>query len=381
MLGSLEDAIIGKARLEDYRRAQDNPARSQAEVLESLLKAYEKTEAWSEKAGEVKDLKSYKLKFKVLRYKEYKSILRNILQGRWKAGLDSAPLYYAASSRTRGPPKLIPVTTRDLSDRIVVSARALALYGLSTSFEYLAGYVLSLHPPSIQGLAGKAESKAPYGHISGMHARLITPAFSLKQIPTPELVDRLGLKIGRKWWVKLYNMALGESAGKEVSFTVSSPIPLYMLARYVERRINRKVSSMFDFSVIFLSGVPDIHMVYKPFLKHYWRKADVVELYGACEGAFGVQEGPTLGLKPMYDIYFYEVKCGGKVKPLYMLERGQHGSLIVSTSVLPRYEIGDIVVSLGKGKFRVLGRNTLQGRLKAFIPYKILSCFAPQLHV
>lgn len=377
MLRSLEDTIIRKARLEDYTKAQDNPARSQSEVLESLLEAYEETEAWSEKAGEVRDLESYRLKFKVLRYKEYKSILRNILQGRWNAGLDSAPSYYAASSGTRGPPKLIPVTPRDLSDRIVVSARALALYGLSTSFEYLAGYVLSLHPPSIQGLAGKAESKAPYGHISGMHARLITPALGLKQTPIPEHVDRLGTKIGRKWWVKLYNMALEEPAGRGVSFTVSSPIPLYMLARYVERRVNKRVSSLFDFRVIFLSGVPDIHMVYKPFLKHYWRKADVVELYGACEGALGVQEWPTPGLKPMYDVYLYEVKAGGKVKPLFMLERGQHGSLIVSTSVLPRYEIGDIIVSLGKGRFRVLGRNTLQGRLKAFIPYKILSYLAP----
>ncbi len=377
MLGSLEDTILREARLEDYVRSQENPARSQADVLEFLLEAYMKTEAWSGKAEKVRDFESYRLKFRVLRYKEYKNILRNILQGRWNAGLDSPPLYYAASSGTRGPPKLIPITQRDLLDRIVVSARALALYGLSSSFEYAAGYVLSLHPPSLQGHAGRLESKAPYGHISGMHARLITPALGLKQIPTPELVDRLGLKIGRRWWIRLYNLALEKSAGKKISFTVSSPIPLYMLARYVKRRVNKDVSSIFNFTVIFLSGVPDIHLVYRPFLKHYWMKADVIELYGACEGAFGVQEGLKPWLKPMYDIYLYEVECGGKIKPLHMLERGQHGSLIVSTSILPRYEIGDIIVSLGKDRFRVLGRNTLQARFKMHIPYKILSCLAP----
>jgi hypothetical protein len=61
--------------------------------------------------------------------------------------------------------------------------------------------------------------------------------------------------------------------------------------------------------------------------------------------------------RPNYDLYMFEVKTGGGVKMLYEMKRGEWGRLIVSTPMLPRYMIGDLVECLGKNYFRVFGRD------------------------
>ena len=41
---------------------------------------------------------------------------------------------------------------------------------------------------------------------------------------------------------------------------------------------------------------------------------------------------------------------------LHELGRGEWGRLVVSTSILPRYDIGDMIEAMGKNYFRVFGR-------------------------
>ena len=42
---------------------------------------------------------------------------------------------------------------------------------------------------------------------------------------------------------------------------------------------------------------------------------------------------------------------------LYDLKRGEWGSLLISSSMFPRYDIGDLIESAGKNYFRVFGRR------------------------
>jgi hypothetical protein len=42
---------------------------------------------------------------------------------------------------------------------------------------------------------------------------------------------------------------------------------------------------------------------------------------------------------------------------LHEMGRGEWGRLIVSTAMLPRYRLGDLVEAMGKNYFRVFGRN------------------------
>ncbi|MDH5634313.1 MAG: hypothetical protein OEY30_00650, partial [Candidatus Bathyarchaeota archaeon] len=61
-------------------------------------------------------------------------------------------------------------------------------------------------------------------------------------------------------------------------------------------------------------------------------------------------------ISPNYDSYLFEVKTGKGVKMLHELQRGEWGRLIVSSCLFPRYDIGDMIESMGKNYFRVFGR-------------------------
>jgi hypothetical protein len=45
------------------------------------------------------------------------------------------------------------------------------------------------------------------------------------------------------------------------------------------------------------------------------------------------------------------------VKMLHDLKRGEWGSLLISSCMFPRYEIGDMIEAAGKDYFRVFGRK------------------------
>ena len=49
---------------------------------------------------------------------------------------------------------------------------------------------------------------------------------------------------------------------------------------------------------------------------------------------------------------------------LHELRPNEWGSLVISTSMLPRYDIGDLAEALGKGYFRVFGRDRLGTRIE-----------------
>ena len=46
------------------------------------------------------------------------------------------------------------------------------------------------------------------------------------------------------------------------------------------------------------------------------------------------------------------------------MRRGELGSLIVSTSVMPRYRIGDLILAFGDSYFRCIGREHPFARLR-----------------
>jgi hypothetical protein len=92
-------------------------------------------------------------------------------------------------------------------------------------------------------------------------------------------------------------------------------------------------------------------------LKHFYGDVGIVEMYTATEGAFAQQKDALPYMVPNYDTYFFEVERGGRLSMLHELRRGEWGRLIVSTCMLPRYDIGDYVEAMGDGYFRVFGRT------------------------
>jgi len=76
---------------------------------------------------------------------------------------------------------------------------------------------------------------------------------------------------------------------------------------------------------------------------------------------------------PNYDLFFFEVesrpsatlpstllgagRTGSGIKMLHGMRAGEMGSLVVSTPVLPRYKIGDLILAFRPPYFRCIGRD------------------------
>ena len=110
--------------------------------------------------------------------------------------------------------------------------------------------------------------------------------------------------------------------------------------------------------VILATGVAYIHEHYKNLLlKLYGEQAGIVELYGATEALMAMQVDRKPYITPLYSKVFLEVKVGNRIKMLHEMEEGEIGRIVVTTPTLIRYDIGDIVECIEKGKYyKIHGR-------------------------
>jgi hypothetical protein len=120
--------------------------------------------------------------------------------------------------------------------------------------------------------------------------------------------------------------------------------------------------------VIAAASVPGIHTRYKPALRALYGPVDVVEMYIATEGTFAQQRDERRLLVPNFDLYVFEVEVkGGRIKMLHEMRPGEYGSLIVSTPVLSRYRIGDLIRAFDPPYFRCIGRKGRWTRLRYWL--------------
>lgn len=89
----------------------------------------------------------------------------------------------------------------------------------------------------------------------------------------------------------------------------------------------------------------------------YGKGAAIREIYGATEGMFGQQMDEKRAWVPNYDLFFFEVETKKGVKMLHEMQPGETGSLVVSTPVLARYQIGDLIRTYKPPYFRCIGRD------------------------
>ena len=106
-----------------------------------------------------------------------------------------------------------------------------------------------------------------------------------------------------------------------------------------------------------LGSVAGINTRYEPALRAFYGPVAIREIYGATEGMFGQQRDERRAWVPNYDQFFFEVQTRSGVKLLHEMRPGEMGSLIVSTPVLPRYKIGDLIRAFRAPYFRCIGRD------------------------
>jgi hypothetical protein len=196
-----------------------------------------------------------------------------------------------------------------------------------------------------------------YGYSSGTYARLNPMLSQVSLLPKQEDIDALGSGIGRADWEKRFELAYEQAIEKNVTATMGVTPVILGFAKYLSHKHGKKPKDLWKFQALFCTSVRKIQFKYGPILQKYFGKAPIVEMYTATEGVFAQQYDDLPYVTPNYDAYVFEVDTGKRMKPLHELKRGEWGRLIVSSCMLPRYDIGDMVESAGKNYFRIFGRR------------------------
>jgi len=327
-------------------------------VLGSLLHEYAKTE-YGKRVGaaDVQRIEEYRRRFPRVTYADIKPYLEEVKSGNYRVFLSEEPSVWVLTRGSTGQSKVFPATRRHLREIFDCGSRAVVNHALrSGGFDMFEGGVLNLNFPSnveVLDLAGKS---VVYGYSSGTYAKLNPMLKGLALIPRQEEIDALQTGLTPKDWERRFELIYQRSKDERIACIIGVAPVQTAFGRYVKRKHGKYPKYLWDLKAIFTTSVAKIQTRYAPALRSLFGKVPVVEMYTATEGAFAQQRDSLPYVVPNYDTYLFEVETSSGVKMLHELKRGEWGRLIVSTSMLARYNIGDMIESMGKNHFRVFGR-------------------------
>ena len=348
-----------KTNLDAWEEGIRDPAKAQQAVMLRLLKGYEKTDYGSSKnASGIKTLEDYRRSFPAVVYADLEPLFRRVREEHHSVFLDEDPLTWVMTRGTTGGSKIIPVTPRHLQDLIKCGSRAVLNFSLHNGgLTMLAGGVLNLQFPSNMRRILSGGKEVVYGFSSGTYAKLNPMMMGLSLVPRQEDIDALETDLTPEGWESRYEYIYQKSKEKQIVSIIGVAPVQTGFARYVKKKHGIYPRDLWKLKVIYSTSVAKIQSHYAPELRHMYGEVPVVEMYTATEGAFAQQRDNLPYVSPNYDTYLFEVETGSGIKMLHELKRGEWGRLIISTSMLPRYKIGDLVESMGKSYFRVFGRD------------------------
>ena len=355
---SILEPIIGP-----WYESLKNPPKVQQQVLYDLLKKYATTDYGnSHRALQTNGIEDYRRNFPVIDYAGLLPYLAKVKEGNYKTILSEPPEAWVMTRGSTGKSsKVLPATQTHLKQIFTCGARALIHYALRTkNFNVFTGNILNLNFPSAVHTMTTGGHELTYGYSSGTYARL-NPMFDrVSLLPRQEDIDAVGPGMARSDWEKRFELAYQQALDKPVTATMGVTPVILAFAKYLKRKHGKKPADLWKFQALFCTSVRKIQYKYAPVLRKYYGPIPIVEMYTATEGVFAQQYDELPYVTPNYDAYFFEVITGKGVKMLHELNRGEWGTLIVSSSMFPRYDIGDMIESAGKNYFRVFGRrNTL----------------------
>ena len=353
--------------LQPWRESLADPGRAQEATLRRLLRRYVQTEyGAAHGAEEVSSIEEYRRAFPVVTYADLRPVLERVMRGHWRAFLAEPPLAWAMTRGTTGQSKFIPMTKADLDERTLCGPRGLLCYVSRTGrYDILEGYDLNLNFPSVIGSMAAEGREVPYGYSSGIYAKYNAERARLKIVPAQEEIDALGGGTTEEDWERRFELAYERARDKNITMVIGVTQVMIRFGQFMKRRYGIYPKDIWKIGVLIPTSIAGIQTKYRPALRGLYGDAAIVEMYGATEGLFAQQMDEKPFVVPNYDVYFLEVETGRGVRMLHELERGEHGSLVVSTPTLPRYRIGDVVMAFGGHYFRCIGRE----RPFAFLRY------------
>ena len=374
MAGSDPQAVVQMltALLQPWHDAVDDPAEAQQEVLQNLLRIYAETDYGAQHgAAQVETIEDYRRAFPVATYEDYQPLIQRVMAGETGLLLSEEPVGWAITRGTTGDEsKFIPMTPTDLRMRIS-AGRAMMNYVVDSGrYDLFEGVNLNLNFPSVVGTVRMGEREVEYGYVSAF-----TPIHSL---PAQDDIDALGGGKTIRDWEARFELAYQKCRDENVTLVGGVAPTAIRFARYLRRAHRVYPKDLWQAQIVTLGSVPGINTRYQPALNALYGPVIIREIYGATEGMFGQQRDKRRAWVPNYDLFLFEVetrpsatdvpsalpstllgagRAGSGIKMLHEMRPGEMGSLVVSTPVLPRYRIGDLILAFRPPYFRCIGRD------------------------
>ena len=351
------ERIIGL--LQPWQRAIDHPGQAQLDVLQTLLQIYRQTEYGKQHgAASISSVEDYQHHFPIATYEDYKPWIQRVMTGDGPAMLNEPVIGWAITrGTTKGETKFIPMTPTDLKGRISAS-RAMVNYVVSTQrFDLFEGVNLNLNFPSVVGTLRVGGKEIEYGYSSGIYTRYVSAFTPIRSVPSQDEIDQLGGGKTLRDWERRFELAYEKCKGQNVTLVGGVAPTALDFGRYLYTKHKVYPKDLWKTQIMTLGSVPGINTRLAPALKAMYGDVAIREIYGATEGMFGQQMDEKRAWMPNYDLFFFEVQTSTGLKLLHEMTPGENGHLIVSTPVLARYKIGDIVRAYRRPYFRCIGRQ------------------------
>lgn len=357
------DAQNGARKLEEYLRpweiAISDPGKAQETVLNRLISEYARTDYGRRHGAQnIDTIADYRRAFPIRTYDDYKPLIEQVMAGDIGVLLWEEPVGWAITrGTTKGESKFIPMTPTDLRMR-VSAGRAMLNYVASTRrFDLFAGVNLNLNFPSVVGTIRIGERELTYGYSSGIYAKHVSTETPIRSVPSQDEIDALGGGKSERDWERRFELAYEKCKDLNVTLVGGVCPTALRFARYLHRTHRLYPKDVWKVQIMTLGSVPGINTKYQPALNAMYGTAVIREIYGTTEGMLGQQRDEKRAWVPNYDLFLFEVQTSAGIKMLHEMHPGERGGLIVSTPILPRYRIGDLILAKEAPYFRCIGRE------------------------
>ncbi|MBC8273669.1 MAG: GH3 auxin-responsive promoter family protein [Chloroflexi bacterium] len=345
--------------VQPWHEAVADPTKAQQKVLRHLLQSYAETDYGAKQgAAQIETVDDYRRAFPIATYEDYKPLIQRVMAGEAKLLLNEEALGWAITrGTTKGESKFIPMTPTNLNMRINAGRAMMNYVVTSGCYDLFQAVNLNLNFPSVVGKVRTGQRELEYGYSSGIYLKHVSASTPIRSLPTQEEIDGLGGGKSVSDWEARFELAYQRCKDENVTLVGGVAPTAILFARYLRRAHRVYPKDVWQVQIMTLGSVPGINTRYEPALRALYGPAVIREIYGATEGMFGQQRDECRAWVPNYDLFFFEVQNRWGIKLLHEMRPGEVGSLIVSTPILPRYKIGDLIRAFRVPYFRCIGRD------------------------
>ena len=346
--------------LQPWYKAVEAPSAAQEKLLPSLVADYAKTKyGHDHNANQVGSLEDYRRCFPIITYETIRPTIERVMAGEDELLLWEQPLGWAITrGTTKGESKYIPMTPTDMRLRVSAGRAMMNFVASSQQYDLFSGVNLNLNFPSRVGVLQAGDRQVEYGYSSGIYTRYVSTFTPIRSLPTQDDIDALGGGKSVHDWEKRFELAYEACKDQNVTLVGGVAPTAMRFGRYLHHAHKVYPKDIWKTRIMTLGSVPGINTRLAASLHAMYGQAAIREIYGATEGMFGQQRDEKRGWVPNYDLFFFEILTRDGIKMMHEMHPGEMGSLVVSTPVLPRYRIGDLILAFEPPYFRCIGRDT-----------------------